>query len=119
MALVYSFSLPSLASSSVFSLLSTLACACTLYNVVGQVLCCSNSIISYNMVLFGWLLYSVRCFICVLISYSPLRQFVNMSAGLLEHSPLIILRVACTAINSALKMFCRFDNLTVSSKFLD
>ena len=71
------------------------------------------------MVLFGWLLCSVRCFICVLIIYSPLRQFVNMCIGSLGYSSLIIFRVACIAINSALKMFCRPGSLTASSKFLD
>ena len=70
------------------------------------------------MVLSGWLLYSVRCFIFVLITYSPLRQFVNIFAGLLGYSSLIIFRVACIAINSALKMFCRPGSLTASSKFL-
>ena len=70
------------------------------------------------MVLFGWLLYSVRCFICILITYSPLRQSVNMCVGSLGYSSLIIFRVACIAINFALKMFCRPGSLTTSSKFL-
>ena len=70
------------------------------------------------MVLSGWLLCSVRCFICVLIMYSPLRQSVNMCVGSLVYSLVIILRVACIAINSALKMFCKPGNLTAISKFL-
>ena len=70
------------------------------------------------MVLSGWLLCIVGCFICVLITYSPLKQSVNMCAGLLEYSSLIIFRVACIVINSALKMFCRLGSLTASSKFL-
>ena len=70
------------------------------------------------MVLSGWLLCIVGCFICVLITYSPLRQSVNMCAGLLGYSLLIIFRILCIAINSALKMFCRPDSLTASSKFL-
>ena len=117
MASVCSFSLPSLASSSAFSLPSMLACACTLYNIIGLFLCCSISTISRNMVLFGWLLCSVRCFICVLIMYNPLRQSVNMCASSLGYYPLIILKVACIAINYALKMFCKHGSLTTSSKF--
>ena len=70
------------------------------------------------MVLSGWLLFSVRCFICVLITYSPLRQSVNMCARSLGYSSLIIFRVACIAINSVLRMFCKPGSLTVSSKFL-
>ena len=70
------------------------------------------------MVLSGWLLCSVRCFIYVLITYSPLRQSVNMSASSLGYSSLIIFRIACIAINFALKMFCRLGNLIASSKFL-
>ena len=61
----------------------------------------------------------IVCFICVLITYSPLRQSVNMCAGSLGYSPLIILRVACIAINSALKMFCKSGSLIASSRFLD
>ena len=71
------------------------------------------------MALSGWLLCSVRCFICVLITYSPLRQPVNMCASLLGYSLLIILRVACIAINFSLKMFCKLGSLTPNSKFLD
>ena len=71
------------------------------------------------MVLSGWLLCNVRCFICVLITYSPFRQSVNMYAGLLGYSLLIIFRFACIAINFALKMFCRPGSLIASSKFLD
>ena len=63
-----SFSLPLLASSSAFSFPKILACARTLYSVVGWFLCCSSLTISCNMVLSGWLLCSVRCFICVLIT---------------------------------------------------
>ena len=58
------------------------------------------------------------CFICVLITYNPLRQFVNMCASLLGYSSLIIFRVAYIAINSVLKMFCRPGSLAASSKFL-
>ena len=58
-------------------------------------------------------------FICVLITYNPLRQFVNMYAGSLGYSLLIILRIVCIAINSALKMFCRLSSLITSSMFLD
>ena len=61
----------------------------------------------------------MRCLICVLIIYSPLRQSVNMSAGLLRYSLLIVLRVACIAINSILKMFCKPSSMTASSIFLD
>ena len=71
------------------------------------------------MVLSEKLLCSVRFFICVLITYSPLRQPVNICARLLGYSSLIIFRIACIAINSALKMFCRRGTLTASSKFLD
>ena len=70
------------------------------------------------MVLSGWLLYSVRCFICVLITYSPLRQSVNMYAGSLGYSTLIIFRVAYIVINSALKMFCKLSSLAAISRFL-
>ena len=59
------------------------------------------------------------CFIRVLITYSPLRQSVNMCAGTLEYSSLIFLRVVCIAINSTLKMFCRPGNLIANSIFLD
>ena len=58
------------------------------------------------------------CFICILITYSPVRQFVNMCVGSLGYSLLIIFQIACIAINSALKIFCRPDSLTASSKFL-
>ena len=71
------------------------------------------------MVLFGWLLCSVRCFICVLITYSPLRQSINMCVGLLGYSSLIIFRIVYIAINFDLKMFCKPSSLTASSKFLD
>ena len=71
------------------------------------------------MVLSRWLLYNVRCFICVLIMYNPLRQYVNMCVGSLGYSLLIILRIACIAISSALKIFCRPSSLTVSSIFLN
>ena len=70
------------------------------------------------MVLSGWLLCSVRCFICVLITYSPLRQSVNMCAGSLGCSTLIIFRVACIAINSALKLFCTPGSLAAIPRFL-
>ena len=70
------------------------------------------------MVLSGWLLCSVRCFICVLITYSPLRQSINMCAGSLGYSSLIIFRFACIAIHSALKMFYKPGSVTTNSKFL-
>ena len=57
-------------------------------------------------------------FYLCLITYSPLRQSVNMCAGSLGYSSLIIFRIACIAINSALKMFCKPDSLIASSKFL-
>ena len=44
---------------------------------------------------------------------------MNMYAGSLGYSSLIILRVACIAINSAVKMFCRPGSLIASSMFLD
>ena len=44
---------------------------------------------------------------------------MNMCVGLLGYSLLIILRVACIAINSVLKMFCRPGSLTASSIFLN
>ena len=69
------------------------------------------------MVLSGWLLCIVGCFIYVLITYNPLRQSVNMCAGSLGFSLLIILRVACIAISSTLKMFCRPGSLVAISKF--
>ena len=59
------------------------------------------------------------CFICVLNTYSPLRQFVNMCASSLGYSLLIILKVACIAINSTLKMFCRPGSMIANSMFLD
>ena len=59
----------------------------------------------------------MECFICVLITYSPLRQSVNMCAGSLGYSSLIILRVAYIAINFALKFFCRPGSLIAISKF--
>ena len=118
MASMCSFSLPLLASSSAFSFPKILACARTLYNVVGWFLCCSSLTISYSMVLSGWLLCSVRCFICVLITYSPLRQSVNMCAGSSGYSSCIILSVAWIAISYVLKMFCRLGSLAAISKFL-
>ena len=59
------------------------------------------------------------CFICVLITYNPLRQSVNMYASSLGYSLLIILRVACIAINFSLKIFCKLGSLITSSMFLD
>ena len=44
---------------------------------------------------------------------------MNMCASSLGYSLLIILRVACITVNSALKMFCRFGSLIASSIFLD
>ena len=68
------------------------------------------------MVLSGWLLCIVECFIFALIMYSPLKQSVNMCAGLLEYSSFFISRVVCTAINSSLKLFYRPASLIASSK---
>ena len=93
-----------------------LACACTLYNVLGSVLCSRKSTISCNMVFSGLLLCIVGCFISALITYSPLRQSVNMCTGSLEYSSFFISKVVCTASNSALKLFCRPGSLTASSK---
>ena len=59
------------------------------------------------------------CFIYALFIYNLLRQCVNMCASSLRYSSLIILRIACIAINSALKMFCRSSSLIASSMFLD
>ena len=59
------------------------------------------------------------CFICVLITYNPLRESVNMYVGSLGYSLLIILRVAYIAINSALKIFCKSGSLIASSMFLN
>ena len=42
-----------------------------------------------------------------------------MCAGSLGYSLLIILRVACIAISSTLKIFCRLGSLTTSFIFLD
>ena len=70
------------------------------------------------MVLSGWLLCSVRCFICVFITYNPLRQSVKICAGSLGYSSIMFLRTVCIAINSALKMFCKLGSLTTSSRFL-
>ena len=44
---------------------------------------------------------------------------MNMCAGSLAYSSLIILKVACIAINFALKVFCRPSSLITSSMFLD
>ena len=49
------FSLPSLASLSSFSLPSILVYARILYNVVGYILSCNNSTISYSKILSRWL----------------------------------------------------------------
>jgi hypothetical protein len=57
------------------------ACALTLYNVVGWVLCVRRFTISSKIVLSGWLLCSVGCFIWFLITYRPLRQSVKICAG--------------------------------------
>ena len=57
------------------------------------------------------------CFICVLITYNPLRKSVNMCAGSLGFSSLIILKVAYIAISSALEMFCRLSSQVAISKF--
>ena len=70
------------------------------------------------MVLSGWLFCRVRYFICVFITYNPLRQSIKMCAGSLGYSSITFLRAACIAINSALKMFCKPGSLTASSKFL-
>ena len=61
----------------------------------------------------------MRCLICVLITYKPLTQLVNMCVDSLGNSSIIFLRVVCIAINSTLKMFCRLDNVTTSSFALD
>ena len=57
------------------------ACALTLYSVVGWVLCVRKFTISSKMVLSGWLLCSVGCFIWFFITYRPLRQSVKICAG--------------------------------------
>ena len=67
------------------------------------------------MVLSHWLLWSVECFICFLIIYRPLKQFVNIYVGLLGYFLLIVWRVACIAINSTLKTFCSSGNLIAIS----
>ena len=54
------------------------------------------------------------CFIFILITYNPLKQSVNMYAGLLG-----VFFVNYFAINSALKMFCRPGSLIATSIFLD
>ena len=59
------------------------------------------------------------CFICVLITYSPLSQFVNMCASSLRYSSFLIFRVPCFVMNSTLKMFCRPGSLIASSKQLE
>ena len=51
-----------------------------------------------------------------LLTYSPLRQFVNMCPTSLEYSSFFISRVLCIAINFALKLFCRPASLIASSK---
>ena len=61
----------------------------------------------------------MRCFIFVLITYSPLRQSVNMCARSLGYFLLIILKVACISISYDLKIFCRPGSLSASSIFLD
>ena len=61
----------------------------------------------------------MSCFICVLITNNPLRQSVNMYVGSLGYSSLINLKVACIAINSALKIYCKSRSLIASPMFLD
>ena len=100
--------MPSLASVLASSFPVMLACALTLYSVVGWVICIRKLIISSKIVLSWWLLCSVGCFIWVFfITYRPLRQFVKICACSFGKSLLITLRAWCMAINSTLKMFCR------------
>ena len=54
-----------------------------------------------QMVLSGWLLCSVGCFIWFFITYRPLRQSVKICAGSFGKSLFIIVRACCMAINFA------------------
>ena len=58
-------------SASSFPLM--FVCALTLYSVVGWVLCARKFTVYSKIVLSGWLLCNVGCFIWFLITYRPLR----------------------------------------------
>jgi hypothetical protein len=108
---LYFFLAPCFANWSACSFPSMFVCAFTLYIVVGCVRFFSISIIDVNKVLSAWLLWWVRCFICVLSTYRQLRQSMNMYAGSFVYLIVINLSVLCMAISSALKLVCRPNNL--------
>ena len=78
-------------SASSFPLM--FACALTLYSVMGWVLSVRKLTISSKMVLLGWLLCSVGCFIWLFITYRPLKPSVKICVGSFGKSLSIIARV--------------------------
>ena len=72
---------PILASLSACSLPLMFVCALTLWSVVVCVRDCSILVIDSSIVLSGWLLCMVGCFVCVFRRYRTLRQSVKMCAG--------------------------------------
>ena len=116
--IIVSFFFALLASLCAFSLPSMFVCTWTLYIVVGWILLGNISSISFNIILSRWLLCCVGCLICVLITYRPFRQSVNMCVGSLGNLLFIFWIVWCIAINSTLKIFCNPGSLTTNSIFL-
>ena len=88
-----------------------LVCALTLYIVVGCIWLLSISTKDASMVLSTWLLCWVGCFICVLITYRQWRQLVNVCAGSLAYSVVIILSVLWMATSSAPMLVCNSGGL--------
>jgi len=88
------------------SLPKMLIWAFILYIVVGCVRFWSMSTIDSNMVLSVWFRCSMGCLSYVLSTYRQLRQFVNICVGSCRYLFVIIHRVLCMAISSALKLVC-------------
>ena len=68
-ALTCSLDIPFSASVSASSFPVMFACALILYNIVSWVLCIRKLTISSRMVLYGWFLCSVGCFIWFFLSH--------------------------------------------------
>jgi hypothetical protein len=63
-----------------------------------------------RIILSGWLLWLMGCFIWVFRRYSMFRQSVNMWAGSFWYVVVRSCRVWCMAIISARKIFCSPGN---------
>ena len=92
--------------------------ALTLWSVVVCVRDCNILIIDSSIILSGWLLCRVGCFVCVFRRYKTLKQFVKMCAGSFRYVVVRRRRVWCMAINSARRIFWTPGNRSAILRFL-